>query len=1257
MFLKKSLLFMTALALLMFAGQASAQVSLSLSEGGSTTVSGAGTEISVDVSQMGLTASVNAIQIVFDIDTDVVTLTGAGPFIISGGNTASLLSLTPAPVPPGASFTFTTAKDVTGVEFSIGISAISLDGNALPVPLPGPIAFNGLEAALTSDGEINDDGELVVNVSVPGLTSTTGAEIMFMVSDGAATIKSVTPAEPLQLSPDGIQGMGFVLLVIPPAMLMDGNYGSVTFAVDPDATEFTIGVASLTAFTADGNMRPVGGGEALTVTQFAPFLEASATAVTVPHGETAMATVTAMDTQGEAVEFTVDPADAGTVSDDGNSVTLSATGNATVTVSAMAGGVAMGPVTVVFTKAPPELQTESTDVTFEDFGVEASVSVMAVGFDEGAVIKFSYEATADFQAMEDGASLTITTASAGTVTVTATDGTASASLMLTFSDPAPYLTASETDVIIPEGGEMSVTVSATGLEGVITYMISKTSGTASVASDTDGDMVTITASGEGSAMVSVTASAGGMTTEAVSILFRAMPTVGSDATEVTVPQATVPSGTSMVVATGFPEGAEITFDVEVTSGSASDLSKSQDGNVLTLTATGTVSVSVTASGAGVTTSAVEVSFTQDTPAAPASVMVQDQEGDNGHYVMVTFANSDNHADVSQYRVYREMMVNDSEGNPMAAWVPWAVVDAMDNDGTTRAVVPVTDAMATRWGVAAESGMGSAEEVITPAGKRVFSKESVQQLAQLLGVDPNRVVTEDELAQMLMPSADYINSLTGGKKNVVFAALDPDLSVLIGGDLAVPQNIRTDGSGPIVSSPITATEGMVAAIDDTAPAAATELAADAETGIITWTASADDGGMDAVMYRGHAIMIPHVTGYIIRGGASEDAMIDIGVAPAGSTTFQVPLALIESLINQGLPAVLVTVTAMDGTNMTPSVPLVVELIPTRKPFVDADGGPVYVVKLDRHGAMTPLLVDFEDFIAFTMAFNTDETHENWRVFVQADLNDDKMVNFDDFILFFSSYGKEATGPAGKSLVTPVLGVNENAEFSLRLGSDRVVAGENMFVDVSLANVQALMGYGFVLHYDAEKFEFVKAVPAAEDLLKSAGGETPLFSGWSDEAGQVRVMNAIWNGSEVSGGGDIVRLVFRVLRDFEDNARFEIADGLVFDPSQSANPLVGGVLDIQTTPTEFALLQNFPNPFNPDTTIGYELAESADVTLQIYNVVGQVVRTLMAAESQSVGRYQVRWDGMDDRGVPVSSGIYFYQISAGKFQDVRKLMLLK
>ena len=118
-------------------------------------------------------------------------------------------------------------------------------------------------------------------------------------------------------------------------------------------------------------------------------------------------------------------------------------------------------------------------------------------------------------------------------------------------------------LLSPRVGKQSVTVSATGLEGVISYMISKTSGTATIAADTDGGMVTLTASGEGSAMVSVTASAGGMTTKAADIRFRAMPTVGSDATDVVaVPQAEVPSAMAMVVATGFPEGAEITFNVD-----------------------------------------------------------------------------------------------------------------------------------------------------------------------------------------------------------------------------------------------------------------------------------------------------------------------------------------------------------------------------------------------------------------------------------------------------------------------------------------------------------------------------------------------------------------------------------------------------------------------------------------------------------------------------------------------------------------------
>ena len=314
----------------------------------------------------------------------------------------------------------------------------------------------------------------------------------------------------------------------------------------------------------------------------------------------------------------------------------------------------------------------------------------------------------------------------------------------------------------------------------------------------------------------------------------------------------------------------------------------------------------------------------------------------------------------------------------------------------------------------------------------------------------------------------------------------------------------------------------------------------------------------------------------------------------------------------------------------------------------DGNPVYLISAEN------MTVGVDDFLALVAAFGSSEGDDNYNV--QADVNDDGMVNVADFVEFVKSYGRTAVGPATKPLVL-LPGVNENAEFSLSLGSDRVVAGELVAVDVSLANVAALVGYGFALNYESDKFEFVSVAPADEDLLKSTGGETLFHHVVAD--GQVTVANGLYNGTAISGGGDVVRFVFRVLYEFEDNARFEVADGLVFDPGQLSNPaVVAGVLELQSTPREFALHQNFPNPFNPDTTIKYDLAESADVTLQIYNVLGQVVRTLVASEVQNAGRYQIRWNGMDDRGVPVSSGIYFYQIAAdGKFSDVRKLMLLK
>ncbi|MEJ2536372.1 MAG: T9SS type A sorting domain-containing protein, partial [Calditrichia bacterium] len=93
-----------------------------------------------------------------------------------------------------------------------------------------------------------------------------------------------------------------------------------------------------------------------------------------------------------------------------------------------------------------------------------------------------------------------------------------------------------------------------------------------------------------------------------------------------------------------------------------------------------------------------------------------------------------------------------------------------------------------------------------------------------------------------------------------------------------------------------------------------------------------------------------------------------------------------------------------------------------------------------------------------------------------------------------------------------------------------------------------------------------------------------------------------------------------------------------------------------PKEFALYQNYPNPFNPTTTIRYDVKQSTEVKLVIYNMLGQEVRTLVN-NRQDAGYKTVVWDGLNNRGSRVASGIYIYRLQAGDFVQARKMILMK
>lgn len=96
--------------------------------------------------------------------------------------------------------------------------------------------------------------------------------------------------------------------------------------------------------------------------------------------------------------------------------------------------------------------------------------------------------------------------------------------------------------------------------------------------------------------------------------------------------------------------------------------------------------------------------------------------------------------------------------------------------------------------------------------------------------------------------------------------------------------------------------------------------------------------------------------------------------------------------------------------------------------------------------------------------------------------------------------------------------------------------------------------------------------------------------------------------------------------------------------------------RTFPSTFRLFQNFPNPFNAQTRIRFELPRSAQVTLKIYSVLGEEIATLLSAV-RPAGQYSIHWDGTDRNGLPVSSGVFFYRLEAGDFCGKGKLVLLR
>jgi len=166
---------------------------------------------------------------------------------------------------------------------------------------------------------------------------------------------------------------------------------------------------------------------------------------------------------------------------------------------------------------------------------------------------------------------------------------------------------------------------------------------------------------------------------------------------------------------------------------------------------------------------------------------------------------------------------------------------------------------------------------------------------------------------------------------------------------------------------------------------------------------------------------------------------------------------------------------------------------------------------------------------------------------------------------------------------------------------------------------------IAHYAVYRGESGDFVPGGENIIASPAEASYIDGEWRWDSGYFYKVSAIDANGNESG--------FAILA----------PDNVTGD-------------EIQSTPLATYLGQNFPNPFNPVTRIGFGLKAPANVSLRIYDAAGRVVRVLVEG-NRPAGTYAELWDGKDNGGRAVASGIYFYRLDAGSFTQTRKMVLLK
>lgn len=297
------------------------------------------------------------------------------------------------------------------------------------------------------------------------------------------------------------------------------------------------------------------------------------------------------------------------------------------------------------------------------------------------------------------------------------------------------------------------------------------------------------------------------------------------------------------------------------------------------------------------------------------------------------------------------------------------------------------------------------------------------------------------------------------------------------------------------------------------------------------------------------------------------------------------------------------------------------------------------------------VDLSDLATFTTSYYKCAGTAGYNP--KCDFTNDNCCNLSDWVMLATHYYHKYHPPQGMYMAQEE--GKADAAVRLRIDGSLAESGSEFPVPLEISSAEGLKSFAFFVDFDHARMQFVEFRSESGTGFTCIAGEV--------KRGDKNLLFVTGVGEEPIKNGTLAAgtLIFtKKASGAEDDAKlFTFEFGHMMNADGKIKAIAGLNEDASPTPTAVLVTQlkgSYPNPFNPSTVIEYSIAKDSNVKLAVYDVSGRLIKTLVDGFQRS-NNYKVSWDGKNNRGVTVGSGVYFYRMKAGEFASTKKFVLMR